>query len=190
MKVIPSKISDVLIIEPDIFGDNRGYFFETYNQEKYAQLGITANFVQDNESCSKFGVLRGLHYQAAPYTQAKLVRVISGTVLDVAVDIRKGSPTFGQHVAIELSGENKRQVFIPRGFAHGFVVLSDQVVFTYKCDNIYMPSSERGIAFNDPTLNIDWKIDVKDYIISNKDLKNPSFKDAELFCYNTKDYLK
>lgn len=190
MKVIPSSIKDILIIEPDVFGDHRGYFFESWNQEKYANLGINANFVQDNESCSKFGVLRGLHYQAAPYTQAKLVRVISGKVLDIAVDIRKGSPTFGQYAAIELSDENKRQVYIPRGFAHGFVVLSEKVVFTYKCDNPYMPSSERGIAFNDPTLAIDWKINLQDCILSEKDLKNPLFKDAEVFDYNNKEYLQ
>jgi dTDP-4-dehydrorhamnose 3,5-epimerase len=190
MKVTPSTISDVLIIEPDVYGDNRGYFFESWNHQKYSQLGITSNFIQDNESCSKFGVLRGLHYQAAPYTQAKLIRVISGTVLDIAVDIRKGSPTFGQHVAIEISGENKRQVFIPRGFAHGFIVLSNQVIFNYKCDNYYMPSSERGIAFNDPTLNINWPIDIKDCILSEKDLKNPLFKDASVFDYNAQDYLK
>ena len=190
MKVIPSSIKDILIIEPDVFGDHRGYFFESWNQEKYANLGINANFVQDNESCSKFGVLRGLHYQAAPYTQAKLVRVISGKVLDIAVDIRKGSPTFGQYAAIELSDENKRQVYIPRGFAHGFVVLSEKVVFTYKCDNPYMPSSERGIAFNDPTLAIDWKINLEDCILSEKDLKNPLFKDAEVFDYNNKEYLQ
>ena len=190
MKVIPSSIKDILIIEPDVFGDHRGYFFESWNQEKYANCGINANFVQDNESCSKFGVLRGLHYQAAPYTQAKLVRVISGKVLDIAVDIRKGSPSFGQYAAIELSDENKRQVYIPRGFAHGFVVLSEKAVFTYKCDTPYMPSSERGIAFNDPTLAIDWKINLKDCILSEKDLKNPLFKDAEVFDYNNKEYLQ
>lgn len=183
MNVITCSIKDVLIIEPEVFGDNRGYFFESYNQEKYTKFGINANFVQDNESSSSFGVLRGLHYQASPYTQAKLVRVISGKVLDVAVDIRKNSPTFGQHVAVELSDQNKRQLYIPRGFAHGFVVLSEKVVFAYKCDNNYMPSSERGIAFNDPKLNIDWKIDINKCLLSEKDKRHPIFDDAEYLQY-------
>ena len=143
MIIIKTEIDGVVILEPKVFGDARGYFFESWNKERYAADGIGCEFIQDNESKSRFGVLRGLHYQALPYTQAKLVRVISGSVLDVAVDIRKGSPTFGKHVAVELSGENKRQLFIPRGFAHGFAVLSDEAVFAYKCDNIYMPSHER-----------------------------------------------
>ena len=137
MNVIPTCLEGVFILEPKVFGDERGYFFEVWNQQKLADAGIVCNFVQDNESKSRFGVLRGLHFQAAPYTQAKLVRAISGRVLDVAVDIRKNSPTYGKHVAVELSGENKRQLFIPRGFAHGFTVLSDEAVFAYKCDNVY-----------------------------------------------------
>ena len=191
MKIIPTEIPDVLIIEPDIFGDERGYFFESWNKEKYNAAGICCNFVQDNESMSRFGVLRGLHYQLAPYTQAKLIRVISGKVLDVALDIRRNSPTFGKHVCLELSDKNKRQLFIPRGFAHGFATLSDEVVFQYKCDNIYAPTHERGIAFNDPALGIDWQITPQKWILSAKDLKNPLFADAELFDYNNPgEYLK
>ncbi len=190
MKVIASDIPDVKIIEPDVFGDSRGYFFESWSSARYADAGIACNWVQDNESCSSRGVLRGLHYQAAPYTQAKLVRVISGCVLDVAVDIRLNSPTFGQHVAVELSGENKRQLFVPRGFAHGFAVLSDTAIFAYKCDNIYMPASERGIAYNDPALNIDWQIDLSQAKLSGKDVKNPLLSEAELFDYNDQEYLQ
>ena len=190
MNVIDTAIPEVKIIEPKVFGDSRGYFFESWNVKSYKDAGIDCNWVQDNESKSRFGVLRGLHYQAAPYTQAKLVRVIQGAVLDVAVDIRKGSPTFGQHVAVELSAENKRQLFVPRGFAHGFVVLTDEVTFAYKCDNLYAPTHERGLAFNDPALGIDWKVDLKEFLLSEKDTKNPLLKDAELFDYNTKDYLK
>lgn len=190
MKVINTNLADVKIIEPRIFGDSRGYFFESWNSAKYAELGIRCSWVQDNESCSSYGVLRGLHYQAAPYTQAKLVRVITGKVLDVAVDIRKGSPTFGQYAAVELSGENKRQLFVPRGFAHGFAVLSETAVFAYKCDNVYCPAAERGIAFNDPALNIDWQIDLSQALLSDKDMKNPLLKDAELFDYNSGEYLQ
>ena len=190
MNVIPTEIPDVKIIEPRIFGDSRGYFFESWNLERYREAGIDCDWIQDNESRSSFGVLRGLHYQAAPFTQAKLVRVISGSVLDVAVDIRKGSPTFGRHAAVELSGENKRQLFIPRGFAHGFAVLSDEVVFQYKCDNKYAPSHERGIMFNDPSLGIDWRVRVEHFNLSPKDMKNPLFADAELFDYDTKEYLQ
>lgn len=179
MNVIKTAIDGVVIIEPKVFGDERGYFFESYQKERYAEIGITNDFIQDNESKSRFGVLRGLHYQMPPYTQAKLVRVIQGAVLDVAVDIRDGSPTFGQHVAIELSAENKRQLFVPRGFAHGFVVLTPEVVFAYKCDNLYMPSHERGIMFDDAALGIDWKLDAKDFIMSEKDKKNLLLKDAE-----------
>ena len=189
MKVIASNIPDVKIIEPAVFGDNRGYFFESWNCARYVEAGIDCNWVQDNESSSSYGVLRGLHYQAAPYTQAKLVRVIEGCVLDVAVDIRRGSPTFGQHVAVELSGENKRQLFIPRGFAHGFAVLSERAVFAYKCDNIYMPGHEQGIAFNDPELNIDWRINPADRILSSKDLQNPPLAKAELFDFAGGDHL-
>ena len=177
MNIIKTELPGVLIIEPKVFGDARGYFFESWNQATYEAAGITGNWLQDNESLSCFGVLRGLHYQAAPYTQAKIVRVFTGTVLDVAVDIRKGSPTYGRHIAVELSGENKRQLYIPRGFAHGFVVLSDQAVFSYKCDNVYMPSSERGIMFNDPDLGIDWRIAPDKILLSDKDKKHPAFAD-------------
>ena len=177
MNVIRTAISDVVIIEPKVFGDSRGYFFESWSERAFAEAGINCRWVQDNESKSSFGVLRGLHWQAAPYTQAKLVRVISGAVLDVAVDIRKGSPTYGRHVAIELSGENKRQLFIPRGFAHGFSVLSDEAVFAYKCDNVYMPSAERGIRFDDPDLAIDWRVKPDKWNLSPKDGQHPFFKE-------------
>ena len=177
MNIIETALPGVRIIEPKVFGDARGYFFESWNQATYEAAGITGNWLQDNESLSCFGVLRGLHYQAAPYTQAKIVRVFTGTVLDVAVDIRKGSPTYGRHIAVELSGENKCQLYIPRGFAHGFVVLSDQAVFSYKCDNVYMPSSERGIMFNDPDLGIDWRIAPDKILLSDKDKKHPAFAD-------------
>jgi dTDP-4-dehydrorhamnose 3,5-epimerase len=189
MQVIDTAIEEVKIIVPKVFGDARGYFFESWSSEKYRQAGIDCNWVQDNESKSRFGVLRGLHYQAAPYTQAKLVRVIEGAVLDVALDIRKGSPTFGKHVAVELSAENKYQLFVPRGFAHGFAVLSESVTFAYKCDNIYMPSHERGIAFNDPELGIDWRVDLQEFLLSEKDTRNPKLADAEVFDFNTKEYL-
>jgi dTDP-4-dehydrorhamnose 3,5-epimerase len=183
MKVIDTEIPDVKVLEPGIFSDSRGYFFESWNEEKYHSLGINCHWVQDNESFSCYGVLRGLHYQLAPYTQAKLVRVIRGRVLDVAVDIRKNSPTFGKYAAVELSGENHLQVYIPRGFAHGFAVLSDEAVFQYKCDNFYMPSHERGIAFNDPALGIDWQLNTAECILSDKDMKNPLLADAELLEY-------
>ena len=190
MEVLETEIPEVKIVVPKVFGDARGYFFESWNQQKYEECGIACRWIQDNESKSRFGVLRGLHYQAAPYTQAKLVRVIQGAVLDVAVDIRKGSPTFGKHVAVELSAENKYQLFIPRGFAHGFVVLSAEVLFAYKCDNQYMPSHERGIAFNDPVLGIDWKVNLEHYILSEKDRKNPLLKDAEVFHFDKREYLQ
>ena len=180
MQILDTEIADIKLIIPKVFGDSRGYFFESWNAEKYSSAGINCNWIQDNESKSTFGVLRGLHYQAPPYTQAKLVRVIEGAVLDVAVDIRKGSPTFGKHVAIELTGENKYQLFIPRGFAHGFVVLSESATFAYKCDNAYMPSHERGIAFDDPSLGIDWRVNLKEYILSPKDTTNPPLSEAEL----------
>ena len=173
MEVMETEIPEVKIIIPKVFGDARGYFFESWNQEKYEQCSISCTWIQDNESKSRFGVLRGLHFQAAPYTQAKLVRAIAGRVLDVAVDIRKGSPTYGQHVAVELSGENKRQLFIPRGFAHGFAVLSEEAVFAYKCDNVYMPSAERGIRFDDPALHIDWQVKPDKWILSPKDTVLP-----------------
>ena len=177
MNIIKTELPGVLIVEPKVFGDSRGYFFESWNQAAFEAAGITNKWLQDNESKSCAGVLRGLHYQAAPYTQAKIVRAIVGTVLDVAVDIRKGSSTYGKHVAVELSAENKRQLYIPRGFAHGFVVLSDEAVFSYKCDNIYMPSSERGIMVNDPDLAIDWRIPSEKILLSDKDKKHHAFAD-------------
>ena len=179
MNIIKTELPGVLIIEPKVFGDSRGYFFESWNQTAYGAAGITNKWVQDNESKSCHGVLRGLHYQAAPYTQAKIVRAFTGTVLDVVVDIRKGSPAYGKHIAVELSGENKRQLYIPRGFAHGFVVLSDEAVFAYKCDNVYMPASERGIMFDDPDLAIDWRIPPEKILLSDKDRKHPPFAGIE-----------
>lgn len=177
MNVIKTEIEGLLIIEPKIFKDSRGYFFESYNKKIFDNEVSPVDFVQDNESCSTRGVMRGLHFQLPPYTQAKLVRCVEGRVLDVAVDLRKNSGTFGHHVAVELTAENHLQFFIPRGFAHGFAVLSDTAVFQYKCDNYYMPQSEGGISILDSTLNIDWKIDLRDAILSAKDLKNPLLKD-------------
>ena len=186
MRILKTDIEGVLIIEPQLFEDERGYFFEAFSERKFAELtGIETRFVQDNESKSCYGVLRGLHFQKPPYAQSKLVRVVKGAVLDVAVDIRKGSPTFGQHVAVELTEDNHRQFFVPRGFAHGFVVLTDEVIFQYKCDNFYAPQSEGAIAWDDPDLGIDWKIDPKDIILSAKDTAHPRLKDAQwLFDYN------
>lgn len=179
MIVIDTSIPGVKIIEPDIHRDARGYFCETYNRERYFKAGITAEFVQDNESCSSKGVIRGLHWQAAPHTQAKLVRVIRGSVWDVAVDIRKDSPTFGQHVSAVLSVENARQFFIPRGFVHGFIVLEDNTLFSYKCDNLYCPSADRELRFDDPSLKIEWpRLDVV-LMLSEKDQKHPYLKDIE-----------
>ena len=180
MKVIECEIPDVKIVIPEVFGDQRGYFFESWNEKRFAAAGISCKWMQDNESKSRAGVIRGLHYQLPPYNQAKLVRVIEGKVLDVVVDIRRDSPAFGRHIAVELSAENKYQLFIPRGFAHGFAVLSDEAVFAYKCDNTYMPSHERGIAFNDPALNINWPLDLKKCIMSARDLANPPLAEAEL----------
>jgi len=180
MKIIKTKIEDLVIIEPQVFTDARGYFFENYNIKKYREVGINAEFIQDNEAFSTYGVIRGLHYQLEPYCQAKIVRVISGRVLDVALDIRKGSPTFGKWEAVELSDENKRQFFVPRGFAHGYSVLSKTAIFAYKCDNIYNPESERGINLNDENLNIDWGIPQKNQIISSKDKILPDFDNAEM----------
>ncbi|MBR4253573.1 MAG: dTDP-4-dehydrorhamnose 3,5-epimerase [Lentisphaeria bacterium] len=177
MNIIETGLSGARIIEPKVFGDARGYFFESWNRAAFEAAGIANTWVQDNESKSCFGVLRGLHYQAAPYTQAKIVRAAVGAVLDVIVDIRKGSPTYGRHAAVELSAENKRMLYVPRGFAHGFVVLSDEAVFVYKCDNIYMQSSERGIMFDDPNLAIDWRIPPEKLLLSDKDRKHPSFAD-------------
>lgn len=181
MEYKKTNIEGVYVIEPKVFNDARGYFFETWKKEEFEQHIGKVDFVQDNESKSSYGVLRGLHYQKGACSQAKLVRVIKGSVLDVAVDIRKSSPTFSQHVMVELSEENKRQFFIPRGFAHGFLVLSDEAIFTYKVDNAYAPQAEAGIRWNDPELNIQWPIDPKDVQTSEKDLKQPFFKDAELF---------
>ena len=182
MSVIKTDIDGVLIIEPKIFGDNRGYFFESFNAERFRnETGLDINFVQDNESFSSYGVLRGLHYQMAPYAQSKLVRVVKGRVLDVAVDIRKSSPTFGKYVAVELTEDNHRQFFLPRGMAHGFVVLSDQAIFQYKCDNYYHPEAEGAIAWNDPQIGIEWGIAAEDIILSDKDMRHPMLADAKLF---------
>jgi len=176
MNLIKTEIEGLYILEPRVFGDARGYFFEAYNKKVFDELVGPVDFVQDNESKSRYGVVRGLHFQKGEYAQAKLVRVVSGTVLDVAVDIRPGSPTFGKHVAALLSGENKRQFFIPRGFAHGFSVLSEEVVFQYKCDNLYCPEAEGAIAWDDPDLGIDWGLKSEDVILSDKDRNHPSFK--------------
>ena len=181
MNYIETEIDGVFIIEPKVFNDARGYFMEAWKQEEFNQHIGKVDFIQDNESKSSFGVLRGLHYQKGETSQAKLVRVIKGKVLDVAVDLRKSSPTFGKHVMVELSEENKRQFFIPRGFAHGFLVLSEEAVFTYKVDNPYSPSTDGGIRWNDPDLGIEWPIDPKDVQTSEKDLRQPLLKDAELF---------
>ena len=188
MNVIQTAIEGVVILEPKIFGDERGYFFESFNEREFSEKVRRTIFVQDNESKSKYGVLRGLHYQLPPYAQSKLVRVIRGTVIDVAVDIRRGSPTFGQHVAVELTGENHRQFFIPRGFAHGFVVLSEEALFQYKCDNLYAPDHEGAIAYNDPALGIDWRIPAEDILLSEKDRHHPLLAEAKLFDYNDKLY--
>lgn len=169
MNIIPTAIPDVKIIEPRVFGDSRGYFFESFSDREFREKVCNTTFVQDNESMSCYGVVRGLHYQKDPHCQSKLVRCVKGRVLDVAVDIRQGSPTFGQHVAVELSAENHRQLFIPRGFAHGFAVLSEEAVFQYKCDNYYAPESEGGIAWDDPALGIDWQLPAADVILSTKD---------------------
>lgn len=175
------KIKGVWVIEPKVFADSRGYFMEAFKQNEFEEHVGKVDFVQDNESKSSFGVLRGLHYQKGEFSQAKLVRVIKGEVLDVAVDIRKSSPTFGQHVAVLLSEENKKQLFIPRGFAHGFVVLSDEAIFTYKVDNVYAPQADAGIMFNDPDVNIQWPIAADQMLLSEKDKKHPNLKDAEVF---------
>jgi dTDP-4-dehydrorhamnose 3,5-epimerase len=185
MEFIKQEIPDVIVVEPTVHGDSRGYFVETFRQDLFEQaLGYSVNFVQDNESKSSKGVLRGLHFQLAPHAQSKLVRVIEGSVLDVAVDIRVGSPTFGRHVAVELSGENKRQVFVPRGFAHGFIVLSDTATFAYKVDNYYSPECDHGLAFDDKQLNINWRLSNDALLLSEKDTKQPSF--AQLpECFNS-----
>lgn len=181
MNYIETEIDGVFIIEPKVFNDARGYFMEAWKQEEFNQHIGKVDFIQDNESKSSFGVLRGLHYQKGETSQAKLVRVIKGKVLDVAVDLRKSSPTFGKHVMVELSEENKRQFFIPRGFAHGFLVLSEEAIFTYKVDNPYSPSTDGGIRWNDPDLGIEWPIAPAKVLTSEKDLNQPFLKDAEVF---------
>lgn len=183
MKFTPQSITGVILIEPTVHGDDRGYFIETFRQDLFEKaLGYQVNFIQDNESKSSKGVLRGLHYQLEPYSQAKLLRVIEGSVLDVAVDIRKSSPTFGQHVAVELTEKNKHQLFVPHGFAHGFVVLSDSATLAYKVDNYYAPEHDRGIAFNDSKLGIDWKLAVDELQLSDRDKTYPDLSDVlELF---------
>lgn len=176
MKVVETDIKGVLILEPQVFGDSRGYFFESFSQKQFDELVGETVFVQDNESKSSYGVVRGLHYQLPPYTQAKLVRVVKGSVWDVAVDLRKGSETYGQHIAVELSEENKRQFFIPKGFAHGFAVLSEETIFQYKCDHYYAPGHEGGIKFDDAALGIDWRIPREEMILSEKDLQLGGFE--------------
>lgn len=178
MKIIKTDIPDLLIIEPDVFGDNRGYFFESFSQRKFEEAtGVKVDFVQDNESLSAYGVVRGLHFQKPPYEQAKLVRVVRGKVLDVALDLRPDSPTYGRYEAVELSGENHKQLFIPKGFAHGFSVLSDEAVFQYKCDDYYAPECEDGIAYDDPDLDINWHIPSEIMVISAKDLNRKTLKE-------------
>ena len=189
MNVINTEIPGVVIIEPRVFGDHRGYFFESFSERNFTENVREVKFVQDNESKSCYGVLRGLHFQKPPHAQSKLVRVVKGRVLDVAVDIRRGSPTFGKHVAVELSEENHRQFFIPRGFAHGFVVLSEEAVFQYKCDNYYAPQSEGAVAWDDPDLGIDWGVPMDKVILSDKDKAHPRLKDAEdVFDYSVEYY--
>jgi dTDP-4-dehydrorhamnose 3,5-epimerase len=179
MKFIETEIKDLFIIEPKVWKDDRGYFFESYNKQSFDQAGINVNFVQDNQSLSQKGTLRGLHAQAKPFAQGKLVRVIQGSVLDIAVDIRKGSKTYGQHEAVELSGENNRMLWIPPGFLHGFLTLENETIFTYKVSGLYNKASEFGVIWNDPELNIDWKIAVDQIILSEKDKTLPLFKDLD-----------
>ena len=189
IKVTKCPIEGLYIIEPAVHGDNRGYFMETYKQPDFAVGGIDVEFVQDNQSKSSYGVLRGLHFQKPPYCQSKLVRCIKGAVLDVAVDIRKGSPTFGKYVAVELSEDNHRQFFVPRGFAHGFAVLTEEAVFQYKCDNFYNKESEGSVAWNDPELAIDWRIPADKVLLSEKDKLSKCINEADyLFDYNEKLY--
>ncbi|WP_179375492.1 dTDP-4-dehydrorhamnose 3,5-epimerase [Winogradskyella wichelsiae] len=181
MTIKETKLEGCYILQPNIFKDKRGYFIESFNQKTFhSLLGLDVNFVQDNESKSSKGVLRGLHYQLGEYAQAKLVRVVKGAVLDVAVDVREGSKTFGQHVAVELTEENKTQLFVPRGFAHGFIVLEDETIFSYKCDNYYHKASEAGLIYNDEDLNIDWQLPSTDFILSDKDIVLPKLKDAKI----------
>lgn len=181
MQIFQAEIPGIFVIDPQVFGDDRGYFFESFQADTFNEHISGVNFIQDNESLSVFGVLRGLHYQLPPFAQSKLVRVVTGKVLDITVDIRKGSPTFGTYVAMELSGENKRQIFIPKGFAHGFVVLSKKAVFQYKVDNVYSRDHDRGIAFDDPSLCIDWRLPSEELVLSEKDIRNPILSDAEVF---------
>ena len=187
MQFIPTSIPDLIIIEPKVFGDNRGYFIESFKKEIFEKNIGKINFIQENESRSSFGVLRGLHMQKPPYAQAKLVRVVEGEVLDVAVDVRKDSPTFGKSISIILSAENKKQFFVPRGFAHGFVVLSENAIFQYKIDNVYSTENEIGISYNDLDLHIDWVIEKEKMILSTKDMQLPKFKDVEF--YNKEEYF-
>lgn len=188
MKIIKTKLDGVVIIEPKVFSDDRGYFFESFSQKRFEEEVCKTVFVQDNESKSSYGVLRGLHFQKPPFAQSKLVRVVKGKVLDVAVDIRKGSPTFGQYVSVELSEENKRQFFVPRGFAHGFSVLSEEAIFQYKCDNYYAPESEGAIIWNDTEIRIDWKLPKNDIVLSAKDQVNSSLRNSE-YLFDFKEYL-
>ena len=191
MNIIKTSIEGVVILEPRIFADDRGYFFESFSQKVFDELVRPIRFVQDNESKSKYGVLRGLHFQKGEHAQSKLVRVVKGQVWDVAVDIRRGSPTFGKYVSVELSEENKRQFFIPRGFAHGFAVLSQEAIFQYKCDHYYAPESEGAIAWNDPDIGIDWPVAASDILLSEKDKKHPRLSDSlELFDYHVDYYAK
>lgn len=179
MKFTETELPGMFLIEPQVFGDERGYFFESYNEKEFQKYIGDVRFVQDNESKSKYGVIRGLHYQKPPYDQAKLLRVVKGAVLDVCVDLRVGSPTYGKHYAIELNADNHLQLFIPRGFAHGFSVLTEEVIFQYKCDNFYAPQSEGGLMWNDEVLNIDWKIPHEYIIVSKKDQENTPFSELE-----------
>ena len=191
MEFIPQSIPEVLVIEPKVHGDERGYFIETFRQDEFEDaLGYKINFTQDNQSKSSKGVLRGLHFQLAPHAQSKLVRVIEGAVLDVAVDIRKGSPSFGQHVAVELSGDNKKQIFIPRGFAHGFAVLTDTATVAYKVDNFYSHKCERGLAFDDIDLNIDWQLPKQQLLLSDKDTQHPTLAALKDFFDYSQNYYE
>jgi dTDP-4-dehydrorhamnose 3,5-epimerase len=179
MKILKTPIAGLLVIEPQLFRDARGWFVETYQEERYREAGIDARFVQDNQSCSSYGVVRGLHFQRPPYTQAKLVSCTYGRVLDVAVDLRKDSPTFGQHFAVELNEDNHLQFYIPKGFAHGFSVLSEKAVFSYKCDELYHPEADGGILLSDPALGIDWQIPAAERILSDKDKKHPLISELD-----------
>lgn len=192
MKIYKTEIPDVLIIEPDVYSDDRGYFYETFNRSRFAEKsGIDVDFVQDNESKSRYGVVRGLHFQKGKFAQTKLVHVAKGRILDVAVDIRLGSPTYGKFVKTELSDVNHRQLYIPRGFAHGFSVLSEEAIFQYKCDNLYAPHAEGAIAWDDPDIGIDWGLPAEDVLLSAKDAAHPRLKDAEyLFNYNEDYYAE